>query len=109
MNYIYDSKHPEDKLKPESQWLKTLHQQANTIAQVRIDQENKKICERIMHAHTHYPTYKIIQDSAQLARTSLNISANARRFKNSSRHSLLRPQSATFSDRSRFVRSGANK
>ena len=109
MNLIYDSKHEEDKLRPESQWLKSLHQQANNQVQVKIDEENKKLCDRIMHAHTHYPTYKIVNDSARLAKTSLNISANARRFRSLSKQSLARPQSATFLDGSRFVRSGGQK
>jgi len=38
MNLIYDSKHEEDKLKPESQWLKTLHQHTNNQVQERIDE-----------------------------------------------------------------------
>lgn len=37
MNFIYDSKHEEDKLKPESQRLKTLNQHTNNQVQVKID------------------------------------------------------------------------
>lgn len=62
-----------------------------------------------MYAHTHYPTNKIVQESARLAQTSLNISVNARRFRSISKQSLARPHSATFLDGSRFVRSGGQK
>jgi hypothetical protein len=62
-----------------------------------------------MQAHTHYPTYKIVNDSAKLSKTKLNISANARRFRSISKNSLARPHSATFLNGSRFVRSGGQK
>jgi hypothetical protein len=62
-----------------------------------------------MQAHTHYPTYKIVSDSARLEKTSLNISANARRFRSITKRTLARPHSATFLNGSRFVRSGGQK
>ena len=70
----------------------------------KVEVENRRICDKLIEVHSHYPTARILTQSQQLKLIGSNISFNARR-------TSLRPNSALtrIGSKSRFVRSGGSK
>ena len=101
-----------NKLRPEAQNLHTLNQVVSNQQAESINQENRRICQKLMKVNPYYPTLDIVDHTDQLQRVSANISENARRSISTSNlrphsSSHLRPQSST--SRSKFYRSKVSK
>jgi len=73
---------------------RSLNQQVASLVKEKIDEENRRICGKLMRISSHYPTGRIISESNKLNRIGVNISENARRCKSACRLSITRPNSA---------------
>ena len=96
-----------NKLRPEAQQLKTLNRHIQNIQAEGIEQENRRICQKLLRVNSYYPTFDIIDNTDALQKVATNISENARRAQSAT--SLRRPQSSLTYRSSKFYRSKVQK
>lgn len=60
MQNIKNAAYPQNKLRPETQHLKSLNQHVVNQQLEYIYNENKRICQKLLKVESHYPTFETI-------------------------------------------------